>query len=118
MDVRHFEADWAVFFLNREHDDFTLAHPPPSINPANCSPYKFFSHPSFLELARTTSSRPAFPIHLLHSSSALREASSSPFLSSPFLSSPFWKKSTRPGFQTADLFFHVAIYFFTPACTG
>lgn len=38
------------FFLNRKRDDFTLAYPPPSINPANCSPYKFFS---FLPRART-----------------------------------------------------------------
>lgn len=41
------------FFLNRKHDDFTLAYPPPSINPANCSPYKFFPFPSFLPRART-----------------------------------------------------------------
>lgn len=115
VDVRHFEADWAIFsfFLNREHDDFTLAHPPPSINPANCSPYKFFSHPSFRSSrARTYNAHdPPFPFTC---------STPQPFEKLPLLSSPLHaeKKSTRPGFQTADLFFHVAIYFFTPACTG
>lgn len=56
---------------------------------------------------------------LSHSPAPLLLSPSRSFLSSPLLSSsPRWKKSTRPGFQTADLFFHVAIYFFTPACTG
>lgn len=50
--VRHFEADWAVF-LNRKHDDFTLAFPPPSITPANCFRTNFF--PRSFRLSRTTS---------------------------------------------------------------
>ena len=111
-----FEADWAVFlfFFFNSGTRWLHVRPPAAIDqPRKLLPVQIFFPPFVLELARTTSSRPAFPIHLLRSSSALREASS-PLLSSP----PRWKKSTRPGFQTADLFFHVAIYFFTPACTG
>lgn len=69
----------------------------------------FPSLPSFLELARTT-----LTTRLSHSPAPL----TSPLPRNLLLSSPCSNKSTRPGFQTADLFFHVAIYFFTPACTG
>ena len=84
-----FEADWAVFFffffsLIREHDDFTLAHPPPSINPANCSPYKFFSHPSFSSSHVQRAHDPPFPFTC---SAPPQPFEKLPLLSSPLLSS-------------------------------
>lgn len=82
-----FEADWAVFlfFFFNSGTRWLHVRPPAAIDqPRKLLPVQIFFPPFVLELARTTSSRPAFPIHLLRSSSALREASS-PLLFSPLL---------------------------------
>lgn len=68
------------FSLIREHDDFTFAHPPPSINSANCSPYKFFSHPSFSSSHVQRAHDPPFPFTC--------SAPPQPFEKLPLLSSP------------------------------